>query len=107
LAPLRVWATAINHLYAARRISPAVGATLAGTLEMAGYSRVRSAWSPARSDKLMIENMCLFYDEVKDRLEELGILTADEAARQRALLEALPLEGLPPAWGTFRVAAEA
>src|SRR5436309_6951178 len=32
LEPLRVWATAINQLYLAQRISPDVGATLAQTL---------------------------------------------------------------------------
>src|SRR5207248_211995 len=32
LEPLRVWAYAINHLYLANRISPAVGATLARAL---------------------------------------------------------------------------
>src|SRR5205823_11349429 len=39
LAPLGVWATAINQLYNAIRVSPDVGATLARTLEAAGYRR--------------------------------------------------------------------
>ena len=39
LAPLGVWATAINALYLAGRISPDVGATLARALEIAGYQR--------------------------------------------------------------------
>jgi SAM-dependent methyltransferase len=107
LAPLRVWALAINHLYAARRISPAVGATLAAVLETAGYRRVRSAWLECRSDALMTANMVRFYAEVQDRLDELGIVTVAENLRQRALLEALPATSLPPAWGMFRVAAEA
>jgi ubiquinone/menaquinone biosynthesis C-methylase UbiE len=107
LAPLRVWATAINQLYAARRISPAVGATLAAALEAAGYRRVRSAWLECRSDALMIANMVQFYVEVQGRLDELGILGAEENAQQRALLEALPAESLPPAWGMFRVTAAA
>jgi SAM-dependent methyltransferase len=107
LACLRIWAIAINQLYAARRISPAVGATLAAAMEGAGYRRVRSAWTECRSDSLMIANMCQFYVEVQAKLDELGILSAEENARQRALLEALPAESLPPAWGMFRVAAEA
>src|SRR6516225_6131504 len=37
LEPLRAWATAINRLYLARGLSPAVGATLALALEGAGY----------------------------------------------------------------------
>jgi ubiquinone/menaquinone biosynthesis C-methylase UbiE len=107
LAPLRVWATAINQLYAAHRISPAVGATLAAALEAAGYRRVRSAWLECRSDAPMIANIVQFCAEVQGRLDELGILAAEENVRCRALLEALPPEALPPAWGMFRVAAEA
>ena len=107
LAPLRVFATAVNQLYAARRISPAVGATLAETLEMAGYQQVRSAWTECPSDERMIENMLHFYAEVQRPLDELGILEAGENARQRALLEALPVGSLPPFWGMFRVLAQA
>lgn len=106
LAPLRVWGFAINQLYLANRISPAVGATLARTLDLAGYRRVREIWSACRSDGLMIENMLMFYDEVRDTLHSLGILTTAEAEEQQRLLRALPADGLPPAWGSFRVACE-
>jgi ubiquinone/menaquinone biosynthesis C-methylase UbiE len=107
LLPLRVWAIAINTLYLANRISPAVGATLARTMELAGYRRVRSAWSECRSDGLMVENMLMFYDEVRERLESLGILTAAEVEEQQRLLRELPVEGLPAAWGAHRVVCEA
>ncbi|HZZ82727.1 MAG TPA: hypothetical protein VFE62_29785, partial [Gemmataceae bacterium] len=107
LAPLCAWAVAINHLYLARQISPAVGATLARTLERAGYHNVRSDWTETRSNAFTIENMLMFYDEVRDRLIELGIMTADEIDRQQALLRALPTDNLPPAWGIFRVACVA
>src|SRR5262249_41478160 len=107
LAPLRVWAFAINQLYLANRISPDVGATLARTLEMAGYRRVRAAWAEGRSDAPVVENMRMFYEEVGDRLQALGILTAEEIAEQERLLRALPSEGLPSVWGIHRVAAEA
>jgi ubiquinone/menaquinone biosynthesis C-methylase UbiE len=106
LAPLRVWAFAINQLYLASRISPDVGATLARTLETAGYRHVRAEWSEGHSDALMIENMLMFYDEVRDRLEALGILTADEIAYQQHVLRGLPAEGLPAVWGIHRVACE-
>ena len=107
LAPLRVWATAINHLYEAIRISPDAGATLARTLEMAGYRRVRANWMECPSDALTIENMLMFYDEVRDRLESLGILSVAEVAEQQRLLRALPPNGLPGIWGIHRVAADA
>jgi len=107
LAPLRVWAIAINQLYQAIRISPAVGATLAATLTAAGCRRVRGDWTEGRSDALMVENMLMFYDEVRDKLESLGVIAAGEVARQQALLRALPTEGLPAAWGIYLVACEA
>jgi ubiquinone/menaquinone biosynthesis C-methylase UbiE len=107
LEPLRVWAIAINELYLASRISPAVGATLARTLELAGYRQVREQWTECRSDALAVENMLMFFDEVKGRLESLKILTAEQIERQQRLLPALPPDALPPAWGIFRVTAEA
>jgi ubiquinone/menaquinone biosynthesis C-methylase UbiE len=106
LEPLRAWVVAINQLYLARRLSPAVGATLARALDGAGYRNVRAAWEECRSDQAMVENMLMFYDEVRDRLTSLGIMTAEEVARQQGLLRALHAESLPPAWATFRVACE-
>ncbi|MCE9530222.1 MAG: methyltransferase domain-containing protein [Planctomycetes bacterium] len=107
VAPLRVWVTALNHLYLARRISPAVGASLARTVQTAGYLNVREGWSECRSDEMMIENMLMVYDEVRDVLHDLSILTRDEIAEQQRLLKAIPVRDLPPAWGSYRVACEA
>ncbi len=107
LAPLCAWAVAINHLYLANQISPAVGATLARTLEIAGYRNVRADWSESRSNALTIENMLMFYDEVRGRLQTLGIMTGAEIDRQQQLLRALPAENLPAAWGIFQVVCEA
>ena len=103
LEPLRVWAIAINELYLASRISPAVGATLARTLELAGYRDVREHWMECRTDARAVENMFMFFDEVKDRLVALNILRGEEIERQQRLLRALPPDPLPPAWGIFRV----
>jgi ubiquinone/menaquinone biosynthesis C-methylase UbiE len=107
LAPLRLWAVAINQLYLASRLSPDVGGTLARTLDIAGFRHVRAAWSEGRSDELMIENMLMFFDEVRDRLQSLGILTAEEIEQQQRLLRGLSPESLPAAWGIHRVACEA
>jgi ubiquinone/menaquinone biosynthesis C-methylase UbiE len=106
LEPLRAWATVINQLYLARRLSPAVGATLARAMEGAGYRHVRSAWEECRSDSAMVENMVMLYDEVRERLMSLGIMAAEEISRQQELLRAAHAESLPPAWATFRVACE-
>ena len=107
LAPLGVWAVAINNLYLANRISPDVGATLAQTMRTAGYSNVRGEWSECRSDGMMIENMLMFYDEVRDRLAALGVMNVSDVVEQQRLLRALRADKLPAAWGIFRVACEA
>jgi ubiquinone/menaquinone biosynthesis C-methylase UbiE len=106
LAPLRVWSFAINQLYLANRISPDVGASLARTLQTGGYKNVRAGWSECHSDARMVENMLLFYDEVRDRLETLGILSVEEVERQQRMLSELTPTNLPAAWGIHRVTAE-
>jgi ubiquinone/menaquinone biosynthesis C-methylase UbiE len=106
LAPLRIWAFAINNLYLANRLSPAVGATLAATFQTSGYRNVRSACCECPSSANTIENMRMFYDEVRDRLASLGILTTEQSAEQQRLLAELKIESLPPAWGVFRVTCD-
>ncbi len=107
LAPLLVFARAINDLYLARRISPAVGASLAAAMQDAGYSRVQYTWHPFHTDESVLENMRMIYDEVKDTFDELGISTHTESLRQQELLAALrPRVGsLPPVWGLHQVTA--
>lgn len=107
VAPLHVWAGAINQLYQANRISPDVGANLARALESAGYRGVRATWSACDSDALAIENMLMVYDEVRDQLAALGILSATQVEEQQRLLRALPAAGLPAVWGMHRVTCEA
>jgi ubiquinone/menaquinone biosynthesis C-methylase UbiE len=107
LEPLRVWATAINQLYQANRVSPDIGAILGSVLTNAGYRRVRTGWQEGRSDAGVIENMLMFYDEVRDRLHGLNVLSAEEVARQQRLLRALPTGALPAVWGVHHVVCEA
>jgi ubiquinone/menaquinone biosynthesis C-methylase UbiE len=103
---LRVFATAINQLYQARRISPAVGATLGAAMAAAGFGRVRAEFSELPSDVSVIENITMFYDEIRDVLAELGILTAAEIEGQQRLLREMAAGPLPAVWGVHRVAAE-
>jgi hypothetical protein len=105
LAPLRIWSTVINQLYLAHRVSPDVGNSLARTLEVVGYSNVRSAWIEVPTDETTIENIIMFYDEVRDPLQQLGIQTAAEIDEQQGLLRALPTGSLPAAWAIHRAAA--
>lgn len=106
LSPLRVWGTMMNQLYLSRRISPAVGATLGQTMEAAGYSNVRSEWFECAMDPLVIENMMMCYDEVRDTLQSLGIMTPAEVDEQKRLLGELAADQLPAVWGAFRVVGE-
>jgi ubiquinone/menaquinone biosynthesis C-methylase UbiE len=105
LTPLRVWATVINELYLARRISPDVGATLGRTLELAGYRQVQSHWYECDTDHRVIENISMFYEEVRDTLHSLGILSREQVDEQQKLLRSLPAEPMPSVWGLFRVTA--
>jgi ubiquinone/menaquinone biosynthesis C-methylase UbiE len=107
LAPLHVWAMAINRLYLAKRVSPDVGANLARTMDAAGYRHLHSEWSECRSDALMIENILMFYDEVREPLQALGILSEIEVDQQQQLLRGMKPESLPAAWGIYAVAGEA
>jgi len=106
LAPLRVWAAAINDLYLIRRISPCVGATLAAALTDAGYKNVQSHYHEFPCNDLVIDNMIMFYDEVGETLEKLGIITRTECVRQQELLKKVPA-GSPAVWGTHVVNGEA
>ena len=88
----------------------AAGDLIGGKVELQEAHRtlnVHADWAECRSDALMIENMRMFYDEVRDRLPGLGILSSDEITRQQQLLAALPPESLPAAWGSFGVTAVA
>lgn len=103
LAPLRMWAVAINQLYQLIRISPDIGGTLGRTLEYAGFRAVRAGWTPCPTSATTLENMLMFYDEVRDRLASLGIMTAAEIDKQQSLLRALTPGELPAVWGIHRV----
>ncbi|HEX3149012.1 MAG TPA: methyltransferase domain-containing protein [Gemmataceae bacterium] len=107
LAPLRVWATVINQLYQARDISPAVGATLGPAMEAAGYRNVRTFWSEYPTDAAVVENLVMFYDEVRDTLGNLKIQTSSQVDEQQRLLRDLSEFPLPAAWGAHVIAAEA
>jgi hypothetical protein len=107
LAPLRAWGTMMNQIYLSRRISPAVGATLARAMEAAGYSRVRSSYFECPMDALVIENMVMCYDELRDALVAQNIMSAHEVDEEARRLKALPADSLPAVWGAFRVSAEA
>ena len=107
LAPLRVWLTVINELYLARRLSPDVGATLGRAMELAGYARVTCEWTEYPTDPTVVENLVLLYDEIREPLAALGVLTPADVDEQQRLLRALPASPFPAAWGMFLVTAEA
>jgi len=105
LAVLRVWAEGISRFYQASGLSPCVGATLAWALQAAGYTNVRGHSCEHPTDQTVIENLLLYYDEIRDRYLSMGIMTADEIEKQKQQLRALPVGGLPAVWGVHRVTA--
>jgi ubiquinone/menaquinone biosynthesis C-methylase UbiE len=107
LAVLRVWAEGISRFYQASGLSPAVGATLAWALRAAGFTNVRGHSCECPTDETVIENLLLYYDEIRDRYQTLGIMTADEIEQQKQQLRALPAGELPAVWGIHRATAVA
>nr|HQU45014.1 hypothetical protein [Pirellulales bacterium] len=103
LAPFRRWAEGISRYYQACGLSPTIGATLARTLEISGYEDVESEWFECPMDATGIENMLLYYDEIRDRYEALGTMSAAEIDRDKQLLAALSTRDLPAVWGMYCV----
>ncbi len=106
LASLRIWSGALIHLYEINQLSPDVGASLSRTLEFAGYRKVHEEWTECRCDEMMIENMLMIYDEIRDPLEKAGIMTSAAITEQQRLLRQLSPQGLPSAWGVYCVTGE-
>ena len=107
LAVLRVWAEGISRFYDSSSLSPGIGSTMAWALTASGYRHVRSVATECPTDKTVIENLLLYYDEIREKYQALGIMTADEIALQQRDLRALPAGELPAVWGIHRVVAEA
>ncbi|MBI3860571.1 MAG: methyltransferase domain-containing protein [Planctomycetia bacterium] len=107
LAVLRLWAEGISRFYSASGLSPAVGATLAWALEAAGYRNVTRHATECPTDETVIENLHLYYDEIRERYLKLGIMTAAEIDDQKRRLRELSLANVPAVWGIYRVTAQA
>ncbi|HEV3022744.1 MAG TPA: methyltransferase domain-containing protein [Pirellulales bacterium] len=106
LAPLRRWAEGISRYYQACSLAPSIGATLGRSLEAAGYDQVRSVWSECATDAAAIENMLLYYNEVREKYVQLGIMTAEEIDRDQRHLASLSTDDLPAVWGMYCVTCQ-
>jgi ubiquinone/menaquinone biosynthesis C-methylase UbiE len=106
LAAIRIWVDVINQLYLATRLSPDIGPMLARALHGAGCKKVRAAWWEVASDSRMLENSLMFFDEVRERLINLNILSAPAIDEEQRQLRALLPGPLPAAWGIHAVACE-
>lgn len=105
MAVLRQWAEGISRFYQASGLSPQVGATLGWALEAAGFRNVVLHSGECPTDETVIENLLLYYDEIRDIYLKLGIMTFDEVEDQKRQLRALPTGNLPAVWGVHRVSA--
>ncbi len=107
LAVLRVWAEGISRFYQASGLSPEIGAGLPWALEAAGYREIRHHATECPTDETVIENLVLYYDEIRERYLKLGIMTAEEIDEQKRQLGSLPSGNLPAVWGIYRTMAVA
>ena len=103
LAVLRIWAEGIARYYQASQLSDGVGSTLGLTMELAGFESVKSTWSECPADESVVENMLLYYEEVRPKYVELNIMTDEEIDKQITALNSLPTDDLPPVWGVHMV----
>ncbi len=103
LAPIRRWAEGISRYYQACGLAPTIGATLGRTLEAAGYRAVQCEWTECPTDAGAIENMLLYYDEIREKYQSLSIMTGEEIDRDKKLLASLSTENLPAVWGMYAV----
>ena len=84
-------------------LSPSIGATMALALRTAGYSDVNYWWTETPVDETIIENMLLFYEEVREKYCSMGIMTKEQIDEQKLRIASLPADGLPAVWGTHCV----
>jgi ubiquinone/menaquinone biosynthesis C-methylase UbiE len=107
LAPLRRWAEGISRYYQRCGLAPCIGATLARTLELAGYQQVDSEWFECPTDAAAIENMLLYYEEIRDKYVSLNVMTSNQIDDDQRLLALLSTENLPAVWGMYCVTCAA
>ena len=107
LLPLVAWARSVSTYYQGLGLSPTIGAGLAGTLAAAGFEDIEATLHTFPAGRLALDNILLFYDEIRERYIELEIMTADELDEQKRLVEGLRDTELPPAWGLYQVTAVA
>ena len=98
MTPLRVWAEGIIRFYTLRDLSPAIGSIMHLAFEAAKCRDIQSWWHENPTDDSVLENMLLYYDEVRDKYGSMGIMTSEEIDEQQAAVRALT-SGLPAVWG--------
>jgi len=107
LAVLRNWAEGITRFYEQAGLSPGVGATLAWALRGAGFKDVKLEATECPTTETVVQNLLLYYDEIRDKYLSMGIMTAEEIDTQKEQLQALPPGEHPAIWGIYQVTATA
>lgn len=107
LAVLRNWAEGITRFYEGAGVSPGIGATLGWALKGAGFHEVELVASECATTSSVIQNLLLYYDEIREKYLSMGIMTAEEIDQQKQQLRALPPGELPAIWGIYHVTATA
>ncbi len=99
LETLRIWAEGIVRYYNLSDLSPSIGATMALALQTAGCRDVKYWWRETPMDQTVIENMLLFYEEVREKYCSMEIMTNEQIDEQKRRIASLPADGLPAVWG--------
>jgi ubiquinone/menaquinone biosynthesis C-methylase UbiE len=105
LRPLRLWGEGISRFYMAQGISPSIGATLGWAMQAAGFREVHEHRWETPTEASVIENLLMYYDEVRERYVDMGLMTSAEIDEQQAQLRDLSPDDLPVVWGVHRVTA--
>ena len=106
LTVLREWAEGIVRYYHACGLSPEIGSNLCWSLSAAGFQNVIVHSSECPTNSTVVENLLLYYDEIRDQYIRLKIMTGDEIDDQKRRLQALPTTTLPAVWGMYRAMAD-
>ncbi|MCH2125613.1 MAG: class I SAM-dependent methyltransferase [Pirellulaceae bacterium] len=103
LRPLLTWNRHIIDYYSRCGISLDIGVTMPQALRDAGFQNLRHRWQPTPLDKVVLQNMLLFYEEVREKITAMGVCTEAEIDRQLEQISELAPVGLPAVWGTHSV----
>lgn len=99
LETLRIWAEGIIRYYTLAELSLSIGATMTLALQTSGCRDVKYSWREFPMDQTTIQNILLYYEEVREKYCSMKIMTNQQIDEQKRRIGLLPAEGLPAVTG--------